>query len=110
MKWTKIVTGSIGNQPTVVVWNNYQVTYQAGDSIYWCGDRKGHSLVIVLFNLYCIVLFIDGLVPLTSIGGIGDVDDTNTEEDISTVYKTGTLLYPLPEILVNHAIQRALIN
>jgi hypothetical protein len=74
------------------------------NSIYWCGDYNGHSLVIVWFNLYCMVLFVDGLVPLSNIGGIGDVDDISTEQDISTDLETGTLLYPLSEILVNRAI------
>jgi hypothetical protein len=37
-KQTKIVTGSIGSQPIVVAYNNYQVTYSANKSIYWCGD------------------------------------------------------------------------
>jgi hypothetical protein len=50
------------------------------------------------------VLFVDGLVPLSNIGGIGDVDDISTEQDISTDLETGTLLYPLSEILVNRAI------
>jgi hypothetical protein len=38
LKWTKIVTGSIGNQSTVMACNNYQVTYVANKRIYWCGD------------------------------------------------------------------------
>jgi hypothetical protein len=50
------------------------------------------------------VLFVDGMVPLSNIGGTGDVDDISTEQDISTVHETGTLLYLLSEILVNHAI------
>ena len=56
------------------------------------------------FNLYCMVIFVDGLVPLSNIGGTGDVDDINNEQDISTVHETGTLLFPLSEILVNRAI------
>ena len=50
------------------------------------------------------VLFVDGLVPLSNIGGTGDVDDINNEQDISTVHETGTLLFPLSEILVNRVI------
>jgi hypothetical protein len=46
------------------------------------------------------VLFVDGQVSLSNIGGTGDLDDINTEHDISTVYEMGTLLYPLSEILV----------
>ena len=38
MEWTKIVTNSICTQPTVMVPMNYQVTYSANKSIYWCGD------------------------------------------------------------------------
>jgi len=45
------------------------------------------------FNLYCMVIFVDGLVPLSNIGGTGYVDDI----------ETGTLLYPLLGILVNRA-------
>ena len=32
----EIVTGSIGSQPIVMAYNNYQVTYSANKSIYWC--------------------------------------------------------------------------
>jgi hypothetical protein len=38
MKRTKIVTNSICTQPTVMEPINYQVTYSANKSIYWCGD------------------------------------------------------------------------
>jgi hypothetical protein len=38
MKQTKIVTSSIGSQPTVMAYNNYQVTYSSNKSIYGCGD------------------------------------------------------------------------
>jgi hypothetical protein len=34
MKQMKIVTGSIGSQPIVMAYNNYQVTYSANKSIY----------------------------------------------------------------------------
>ena len=50
------------------------------------------------------VIFVDGLVLLSSIGGTGDVDDIDSEEDISIVHdEMGTLLYPLPDIMVNRA-------
>ena len=55
------------------------------------------------FNLYCMVMFVDGLVPLSTIGGTGDVDNIDTTEDNNIVHETGILLYPLPEIPVNHA-------
>jgi len=55
------------------------------------------------FNLYCMVVFIDDPVPLSTIGGTGDVDNIDTEEDNNIVHETGILLYPLPEILVNRA-------
>ena len=51
------------------------------------------SLLMEWFNLYCMVIFVDGLVPLSNIGGTGYVDDI----------EMGTLLYPLPDILVNRA-------
>ena len=38
MERTKIVTNSICTQPTVMAPMNYQVTYSANKSIYWCGD------------------------------------------------------------------------
>jgi hypothetical protein len=34
------------------------------------------------------VLSVDGLVPLSNIGGTDDVDDISTEHDISTVHET----------------------
>ena len=55
---------------------------------------------MVLFGM---VTFVDGPVPLSTIGGTGDVDNIDTEEDNNIVHETGILLYPLPEILVNHA-------
>ena len=45
------------------------------------------------FNLYYMVIFVGGLVPLSNIGGTGYVDDI----------EKGTLLYPLLGILVNRA-------
>ena len=49
------------------------------------------------------VIFVDDLVLLSSIGGTGDVDDIDSEEDISIVHdETETLLYQLSDILVNH--------
>ena len=38
MEQTKIVINSICTQPTVMAPMNYQVTYFANKSIYWCGD------------------------------------------------------------------------
>jgi hypothetical protein len=49
------------------------------------------------------IIFVDGPVPLSSIAGTAGVDDTDTEEDIITIYESGTLIYPLSEILVNRA-------
>ena len=49
------------------------------------------------------VMCVDGLVPLSTIGGTGDMDNIDTEEDNNTVYETGILLYLLSEILVNRA-------
>ena len=49
------------------------------------------------------VIFIDGMEPLSCIGGTDDVHDNDSEEDISTIHETGTLLYPLLGILVNRA-------
>jgi len=50
------------------------------------------------------VIFVHGRVLLSSIGGTGDVYDIDSEEDISIVHdETETLLYPLPDILVNRA-------
>ena len=49
------------------------------------------------------VIFVDGTEPLSCIGGTEDVHDIDSEEDISTIHETSTLLYPLPDILVNRA-------
>ena len=49
------------------------------------------------------VVFVDDPVPLSTIGGTGDVDNIDTEEDNNIVHETGILLYPLSEILVNRA-------
>ena len=49
------------------------------------------------------VVFVDDPVPLSTIGGTGDVDNIDTEEDNNIVHETGIHLYPLPEILVNRA-------
>jgi len=49
------------------------------------------------------VVFVDDPVPLSTIGGTGDVDNIDTEEDNNIVYEKGILLYPLPHILVNRA-------
>jgi hypothetical protein len=62
-----------------------------------------HSLLIVWFNFNYMVIFVDGTKPLSCIDGTDDVHDINSEEDISTFLETGTLLYPLPDILVNRA-------
>jgi hypothetical protein len=37
------------------------------------------------------IIFVDGPVPLSSIAGTAGVDDTDTEEDIITIYESGTL-------------------
>ena len=62
-----------------------------------------HSLLIVLFNFNYMVIFVDGTEPFSCIGGTNDVQDIDSEQDISTIHKTGTLLYPLPDILVSRA-------
>ena len=49
------------------------------------------------------VIFVDGTEPFSCIGDADDVHDIDSEEDISTIHETGTLLYPLRDILVNHA-------
>ena len=49
------------------------------------------------------VIFVDCTEPLSCIGGTDDVHDIDSEEDISTIHETGTLLYPLRDILVNRA-------
>ena len=49
------------------------------------------------------VTFGDGTEPLSYIGGTDDVHDIDSEQDISTIHETGTLLYHLPDILVNRA-------
>ena len=60
-----------------------------------------HSLLVVWFNFNYMVIFVDGTEPLSCIGGTDDVHDIDSEEDISTIHETSTLLYPLPDILVN---------
>jgi hypothetical protein len=49
------------------------------------------------------VMFIEGMEPLSCIAGTDDVHDIDSEEDINTIHETGTLLYPLLDILVNPA-------
>ena len=49
------------------------------------------------------VIFVDGTEPLSCIGGTNDVHDIDSEQDISTIHETGTLFYPLLDILVNRA-------
>ena len=49
------------------------------------------------------VIFVDGTEPFSCIGDADDVHDIDSEQDISTIHETGTLLYPLPDILVNRA-------
>ena len=49
------------------------------------------------------VIFVDGTEPLSCISGTDDVHDIDSEQDISTIHETGTLSYPLPDILVNRA-------
>ena len=49
------------------------------------------------------VIFIDGMEPLSCIGGTDDVHDIDSEEDISTIHEMSTFLYPLHDILVNRA-------
>ena len=48
IKWMKIVTGSICTQPTEMAPSNYQVTYSANESIYWCGDCNNHGDIVCL--------------------------------------------------------------
>ena len=103
MKAMKIVTGSIGSHPIVTACNNYQVTNFPNKSITWCDDYNLHNLVMECFNLYCMVIFVDGSVPLSTIDGIGDVHNIDTEEGNNTVHKMGIFLYPLLEILMNRA-------
>jgi hypothetical protein len=45
------------------------------------------------------VIFVDVIEPLSCIGGTDGVHDIDSEEDISTIHDTGTLLYPLPDII-----------
>ena len=49
------------------------------------------------------VIFVDGTEPFSCIGGADDVHDIDSEQDISTIHETDTLLYPLPDNLVNRA-------
>ena len=38
----------ICTQPTVMAPSNYQVTYSANKSIYWCGDCNNHGDIVCL--------------------------------------------------------------
>jgi hypothetical protein len=49
------------------------------------------------------VIFVDITKPSSCIGGTDGVHVIDSEEDISTIHETGTLLSPLLHIIVNRA-------
>jgi len=56
------------------------------------------------FKLYCMVIFVDGLVPLSNIGGTGYVDDIETGTLVSIAWNSGEscLCLFIPIVLRHH--------
>ena len=67
------MTNSIGSEPIVLAYNNYQVHYLLIKVFIGLQFRAFMLQLIVWFNFNCMVILLDGAEPLSCTGGTDDM-------------------------------------